>query len=121
VSRKLFFSSIIRGFLEGYLRQCATTWNSVTNLSLDTTGDIINAWVTVASVIIIVGLPITSYIFLRKFREKLEEEDFKGRFESLYLNVDTNIMQATLLVPLFTFRRLIFSINLFFCSSSTQL
>lgn len=119
ISRKLFFNSIIRGLLEAYLKFGISTWISVTALKIDEREDIINAWVTIFMVAFVLGLPLFIYIFLYKNQHRLQQEDFKGRFESLYLNVDTSVREAIMTVALFVFRRLVYSINIVLFSGST--
>ena len=65
------------------------------------------------------GFPPFTYFFLKKYRARLEEEDFKGRFESLYLNVDTE--RTIALMALFIFRRLVYAANIVFFAGSTIL
>ena len=119
ISRKLFFNSMIRALLEAYLKFSISTWISVKVLSIDTTSEIINAWLTIFFVVVIVGFPAFTYFFLKKYRARLEEEDFKGRFESLYLNVDTE--RTIALMALFIFRRLVYAANIVFFAGSTIL
>jgi hypothetical protein len=59
--------------------------------SLDNKEDIINAVLTVCMMAVILAFPIFTYFLLKKNKLRLQEEDFKGRFESLYLNVNTTI------------------------------
>ncbi|TNV87834.1 hypothetical protein FGO68_gene14781 [Halteria grandinella] len=119
ISRKLFFNSIIRGLLEAYMKFGISTWISTMALKIDEREDIINAWVTLFMAAFVLSLPFSIYIFLYKNQHRLQEEDFKGRFESLYLNVDTGVKDAIMTVALFVFRRLIYSINIVLFSGST--
>ncbi|TNV87928.1 hypothetical protein FGO68_gene17662 [Halteria grandinella] len=119
ISRKLFFNSIIRGLLEAYMKFGISTWISTMALKIDEREDIINAWVTLFMAAFVLSLPFSIYFFLYKNQHRLQEEDFKGRFESLYLNVDTGVKDAIMTVALFVFRRLIYSINIVLFSGST--
>lgn len=47
------------------------------------------------------------------------DEEFKGRFESLYLNVDIDIDKSILLMSLFVLRRLIYAANIVFLTGNT--
>ena len=86
VSRKLFFNSIIRAILEAYLRFSISTWLSVKKLdSLD------NAVLTVCMIVVVLAFPPFTFFLLKRNKLRLEEEEFKARFESLYLNVNTTI------------------------------
>ena len=92
VSRKLFFNSIIRAILEAYLRFSISTWLSVKKLdSLDNKEDIINAVLTVCMIVVVLAFPPFTFFLLKRNKLRLEEEEFKARFESLYLNVNTTI------------------------------
>jgi hypothetical protein len=119
ISRKLFFNSILRGLLEAYLKFGISTWIAVKAFNIDERDDIINAWMTILMTSFVMGFPVFIYVFLRRNAEKLQLEDFKGRFESLYLNVDTSVKKSILTVSLFVFRRLIYSINIVLFSGST--
>ncbi len=120
ISRKLFFNSILRGLLEAYLKFSISTWIAVQKFDkVDTKEEIINAGLTVVFVIVIVAFPPFTYILLHKYKHRLEEEDFKGRFESLYLNVNTKVDKSILMITLFIFRRLLFSLNIVFLANST--
>jgi hypothetical protein len=74
---------------------------------------------TLVFTLLILGFPPFTYFFLSKFKPKLEEEDFKGRFESLYLNVNTKIDKSILMMSLFVFRRLLYGMNIVFLNGST--
>ena len=90
ISRKLFFNSILRGLLEGYLKFSISTFLAFKKLDhVETKEDYLNAGMTVTFATIIFGFPPFTYTLLHKYKHKLNDEDFKGRFESLYLNVDT--------------------------------
>ena len=56
-----------------------------------------------------------AHIFLRKNLSSLNEPDFKERFNSLYLNIDTDIPHSYLLTTIFLVRRFLFGIILSFC------
>jgi hypothetical protein len=59
--------------------------------SFDNKEGIINAVLTVCMIVVILAFPIFTYYLLKKNKLRLQEEEFKGRFESLYLNVNTTI------------------------------
>ena len=119
ISRKLFFNSLLRAGLEAYLKLAISTWISVKAFSLETRDDMINAWVTIFLVVLMVGFPVFIHVFLRRNTAKLEEEEFMARFESIYLNVDPHVKYALLTVPLFVFRRFLYSANIVLISGST--
>ena len=122
LSRKLFFNSIFRAVLESYLKFSISTWISVKKLDfsmVDTKEEIINVVMTFVFLAVIIGFPPLTYFILHKFKHKLDEEDFKGRFESLYLNVNTRIDRSILMITLFVFRRLVFAASIVFFAGST--
>jgi len=42
-------------------------------------------------IVVILTFPPFTYFLLRRNKLRLQEEEFKARFESLYLNVNTTI------------------------------
>jgi sensor domain CHASE-containing protein len=56
---------------------------------IDTKEEKINVMMTFIFLAVIIIFPAFTYFILHKYKHKLEDEDFKGRFESLYLNVNT--------------------------------
>ena len=121
VSRKIFFNSILRGILEAYLRFSISTWLSIKKMdaSVTTKEEGINASLTVVMAIIICCFPPFTYFLLLRNKDRLLDEDFKGRFESLYLNVETKIDKSILMMSLFVLRRLLYSLNIVFLEGST--
>jgi hypothetical protein len=57
----------------------------------------INSILAIFFTIWVVVYPVLIYAFLRKFESRLENDDFKGRFLSFYLNVDTSKRKALFL------------------------
>ena len=122
LSRKLFFNSIFRAILEAYLKFCISTWISIKKLdfsTVDTKEEQINVSMTFFFLTVILGFPPLTYFILHKFKDKLENEDFKGRFESLYLNVNTKVDKSILMITLFVFRRLVYAAAIVFLAGST--
>jgi hypothetical protein len=67
--------------------------------------------------IFIVVCPIMTYIFLKKNQELLKNDDFKTKYETLYLNLNLDLKDSVLLTTLFVIRRLLFSLVAIFLSS----
>ena len=106
--------------LEAYLKLSISTFLSFHKLShVEDKSDYINAFLTVFLSILVLGFPPFTYFFLHKYKAKLTDEDFKGRFESLYLNVNTSVDQSILMITLFVARRLIFAISIVFIKQSS--
>jgi hypothetical protein len=78
--------------LEAYLKLSISTFLAFKKLShVEDKEDYINATMTVFLAILVLGFPPFTYFFLQKYKPRLTDEDFKGRFESLYLNVNTSV------------------------------
>jgi hypothetical protein len=105
--------------LEAYLKTAISTWISIEAFSLDDRESMINAWLTILMIGFMAGFPIFIYFFLKRNTHRLAEEEFMARFESIYLNVDPEVKYALLTVPLFVFRRLLYSANIVLLSNSS--
>lgn len=117
ISRKLFFNSILRALLEAYLKFSISTWISIKKLdfsTIDTYEEKINVVMTFLFLAVILIFPAFTYFILHKYKSKLEDEDFKGRFESIYLNVNTKIDKSILMMTLFVTRRLVYATAIVF-------
>jgi hypothetical protein len=74
---------------------------------------------TVLFFVAVVSFPAFTYFFLRSYKSRLEDEEFKARFETLYMNVDTKSDRPILMMTLFIFRRLVYAANIVFFTGST--
>jgi hypothetical protein len=122
ISRKLFFNSILRALLETYLKFSNSTWISNKKLdfsTIDTKEEKINVTMTFVFLAVILIFPDFTYFILYKYKDKLEDEDFKGRFESLYLNVNTQVDKSILMIILFVTRRLIYAAAIVFLAGQS--
>ena len=81
--------------------------------------EIINSWITVIFFAWIVSFPPAIYFFLRYKKPYLKDEDFKARFESLYLNVNIDDDKSIKLMAMFVFRRMVYAMNIVFLQGST--
>ena len=68
----------------------------------------------------LIFIPIFSFYYLRANLTKLEKEDFKLKFESLYKNIITNNQIAYIYMPLFCIHRYIISFMEVFLNSFVQ-
>jgi hypothetical protein len=87
------FNSILRSMLQGYLKFAIATWISVKAMSTegfktDTRKELTNSIMTCFFAAYIATFPAIVFTFLKKCKEKLKDEKFKEKFESLYLNID---------------------------------
>ncbi len=62
----------------------------------------------------LLALPVFVPFFLISHKKNLEDVKFKPRFNSLYLNVNTNMRMAIFASTLFLVRRLIFGLSIVF-------
>jgi hypothetical protein len=62
----------------------------------------------------VILMPVFTYYFLKFNHSKLKNEDFNGRFGSLYLNLKTNDITAIYQSVLFFTRRLIYAFSIVF-------
>jgi hypothetical protein len=67
--------------------------------------------------IFIVASPIMTYIFLKKNQELLKNDEFKTKYETLYLNLNLDLKDSVMLTTLFVIRRLLLSLVAIFLSS----
>ena len=105
--------------LQGYLKFAIATWISVRAMSTDgfqtdTTKELINSIMTCFFAVYIASFPALVFAFLRNCKEKLKDESFKEKFESLYLNIDVETEHSLYLTTLFAARRLFFSVLVIF-------
>ena len=114
ISARLFFNSIIRSFLEAYLKFSISTMIALDSISFNSKEGIINGSMALGLGLIVSLTPLLVYLFLKKYHKNLQEADFKPRFETLYLNVNTEIHNSILMMTLFIIRRLIFAMNIVF-------
>ena len=88
-------------------------------MSFDSRDNAINSVATIVFILLISAFPPFTYIFLRKYKQKLDEADFKPRFESLYMNVNTGVDKSILLITLYVFRRFVYAANIVFLNGNT--
>jgi hypothetical protein len=105
--------------LQGYLKFALATWIAVKAMQEDgfkkeTRQELTNSIMTCIFAVYIVSLPAIVYTFLTKCKEKLTDEKFKEKFESLYLNIDIETDNSLDLTTLFLVRRLFFSLMVIF-------
>jgi hypothetical protein len=80
----------------------------------DTTKELINSIMTCFFAVYIASFPALVFAFLSNCKEKLKDEAFKEKFESLYLNIDVETEHSLYLTTLFATRRLFFSVLVIF-------
>jgi hypothetical protein len=111
---KLFFNSVLRSFLTSYLTMSISTFISLKNLEFGEVSDIISSVLSIITIILITIAPILSFIFLQMKKDKLENQLFKPKYNSLYLNLNSWDARARLVSSLFMIRRLILAISINF-------
>jgi hypothetical protein len=69
---------------------------------------------TIVTILVIVGFPIFTYIFLERKVNELQKEAFKARYSSLYLNLRVEDYKARLVPLFFLVRRIILALSINF-------
>ena len=64
ISAKIFFNSIIRAFLESYLKLSISTFIALKSLTFDNREGIINSSLSIVTTIFVFGFPVFAYLFL---------------------------------------------------------
>ena len=90
IKAKLFFNSLIRFFIQSYLKFCEIGCFALATLSFETFSEIGSSIAGVLILSFVVIFPLTVGVLLRNNRLKLENEDIKARYGSAYLNVDSH-------------------------------
>ena len=83
----------------------------------DSFHELINTGLTFVFGTIIIGSPFMTYLFLKRNEVKLKSDDFKTKYETLYLNLNLDVKDSVLMTTLFVIRRLMFSLIAIFLSS----
>lgn len=83
-------------------------------MAFDNVSDIISSILSIVTLLFMISFPILIYFFMRRYAHRLEHDDFKPRFNSLYLNVRTEDSYSKKLVILFLVRRLMFATSISF-------
>lgn len=60
----------------------------------------------------VIATPVTAFIFLKTNFKRLKEENFNGRFGSLYMNLKASHFSKIFQVIMFFGRRLIFAFSI---------
>jgi hypothetical protein len=115
VKAKIFWNSVLRFILQSYLK---TTLGCLFAISLMSFGDknkIINACMSIAMLIALVGFPFLFAVILHKNRGTLNIQEMKDKIGSLYLGMRTNTWIQRLYSSVFLFRRLMYCILTIVC------
>ncbi len=105
IKSRLFFKPFLRLSLQSYLKLCEITFAYFYDPMMipETNGSIAQSIITAVYIGI---LPSLSFMFLKKNQEKLNEEEFKTRFSSLYLGIDCQKKISIFWPIIFFLRRL---------------
>lgn len=121
LNKKLFFNLFLRTVMEGYLNFCISAFLAISKLSFDTADQIIDSIIGLLMLLLISVFPIFTLAFLYYNRLKLENPDFKVRWDSLYDSVVVEKNYAILLCTFFVLRRLIYAVTLCYLQNHTYL
>ena len=108
----LMYNSFFRFFMEGYLQFTISSLLCFKNLDTSSPMKMANLVVTSIFTLIIIALPVFTFIFLYRNLQNLTKKEIKKKYESLYLEVDTKKRNAYLFSTLFLLRRLIYGVTL---------
>lgn len=112
IHRKVFLNSVLRSMLTSYLLLSIATLLSVTNMRFDNSGNAVSSVFSMFILVFIFVFPAAVFYFLKRYALRLADEDFEGRFGTLYLNIRVDDPKARLLTVLFIMRRLLFAISI---------
>ncbi len=109
---KLFYNSLLRTFVQSYLKFSILAFASLDNYKDKTT-----LGTGIFFMFFSIFFFIFAHMFLKRNRSNLGQPTFSQRFSSLYLNIDTENPHSYYLTTLFLGRRFILGIILSFCDN----
>lgn len=110
ITRILFFGFIFTAIIESYLPTSVAVFNSLEYVSFNIPINALPSMITILYFALVIVFPFFILIFLTINSNRLRNKEFKHRYGSLYLDINTSKRGATLFFVLFTLRRLIFAI-----------
>ena len=112
LKQKLFYNSLLRSFVQSYLK-----FSIIAFASLDNPKDN----VTMSTGLFFMNFTLFFLLFVHSFlriqKAKLSDPDFSMRFNSLYMNLELSKAHSTLLTTFFLARRFILGLLLSFCDA----
>ena len=123
IKNLIFFNSLIRSFIQGYLNSAVSTTIQIGNLQTSSSssrmlassiGSSLDFRKTTASLLLIllIAVPFFFLFFLFRYRSRLEEKSFKDKFGALYMKQNPQKNTSLIFPLLFFLRRLSFALVL---------
>lgn len=114
------WNSILRAMIESYMSTTLGAFLAIKDKINFSGGfeDVANSLGAFMMFPYIFGFPIWMAWFLRRNRFRLADPDFKGSYNSMYLNVDYFKKAGLTFQPILLFRRLFFAFNAVFMGFS---
>lgn len=97
-----------------YLKFSIATFISVQALTYQNQAAQANSALTIVLTVLVCLAPMFTYLFIQLNFTNLQEDSFKLRFKSLYLNIKTKSREALFTSTIFVTRRLVFAIVVVF-------
>ena len=107
--------------MQSFLLLNISMWQAFRNTDVKETQGIVDLCFSILTLIYAVTATIFPFIFLRRNFEKLSDQKFKAKYDSLYQNMDHYKRQALKNTSYFAGRRLVFAFIIVFCDFSTVL
>ena len=109
IKKKVMFNSVLRAFLQMYLLTCISIATSFTQVSFGNSLGATDFVTTLLLFAVCLVVPIVIHRLLTKNQEKLPSPQFKGKYESIYQNVDYHKPVALNNTAIFLLRRILFA------------
>lgn len=98
IEHKIMFNSLLRSMLTTYLSIGISIWFSISKLTLEDFYST-SSYFTLFMALLLVFLPVGTFIFLKRSKDKLKDESHRNRFGSLTQNLDLDKERACSLWP----------------------
>ncbi|CDW90296.1 UNKNOWN [Stylonychia lemnae] len=108
---RLFFSALLRPILKGYLKFCIASFIAIKSF-MSGSQDILESIISAIMAIALILCPFVFVRFLKVYKRQLNSENFKQKFGTLYMNLDTKSFISLLNLLSYLLRRLIMAISI---------
>ena len=121
IEAKLMFNSVLRACLQTFLATFVSLLLSLKTLDPTSTEGAVDLILAILIAAYGLSLTVFSLKFLQRKFDSLRVPAFKQRYDSLYMNVDTQSRTALAFTFLYLTRRMLFAAVIAFCGSSIVL
>ena len=115
IKGKIFWNAILRFILQSYLKIALATTFSLYLASFGTDMEIVNFVLSIAILLILLGMPILFAVVLHKNRNMLSTEELKAKIGSIYLGIRVNNVSHRFYSSVFLIRRMTYAILTIAC------